>query len=512
MEPYAGMRPTGRVVTGPSSELVEVEAADGVYHTAIQLSDRHRGVDAFDRAIELGRSFMEFPMVAGLVELTHFLPEEGAFIYKTGHTRCVAELISAYREINKRVSRVAVLQLCYLVAGILQEASETGPLQGVFSHGDLSPWRITFKDTGDVQVIGYGIPCPDVWGMMRGDETPPRPGSLRYTPAERLTGAGEDVGSDLQSLALIAVELMTGKPLLEGSTDVVEAAVKAGDARRMVSKMKRQLGAPVVDLLGPALDFDPASRYEDAGAFAEAVAELLEGVAGGTGLDKVVAPAFERKSGRSLRSVAGKSAASSRAGSGAARSAKQGTKPTRGKRGGPKSQPEPQQKAESRWGRVQRSGAEEPAPEEKAPATGKAEARDAAREKRRQALKARLGRSDAGDAARSKAEAAEEPVEVEAPKRRGRSKAKAAEPEAPKRRGRAAKKSEAEAEEAPKRRRRTAKAAEAEEEEAPKRRRRRSKAAEPEAEEEEAPKRRRRSTKATSEEEEEAPKRRRRKS
>jgi hypothetical protein len=344
------MNMTGRRIAGPVSELVELESDDGILHTAIVFDEKYRGLPVLTQAIELARGFMEFPMVAGLVELSHFLPKDGAYVYPTGNARSLAEIIKYYRDTKSKFSKRAALELCYLAGLILQEASETGPTQGVWSHGDLNPARILVKDDGNVEIIGYGIPSPEVLSWADGGKEKPHPESLAYAPPERLQKSGEDVTSDLYSLACIATEVITHDALFKGDAEKLKKAHLNGEGPQLVSKVKRTIGPPIADIFTYCLNFDPRNRYADGTAFVEAVAEILEGMAGGDSLADAVAPVHARKAGRKLR------AATPAAGVG---------QPTTGLRGAPamgraiRPQAEQQPSSAGRWGRVARGGEEE---------------------------------------------------------------------------------------------------------------------------------------------------------
>jgi hypothetical protein len=297
---HAEWTPTGRRISGPSADLVEVVLPGGGIGTALEFHPAWHGDPTLVAATRLGGSFLEMPMVVGLVDLIAADPDVGRCIYRTGAVRSVAELLHHARVEGKKVSRLACLQLVALAAEILEEGAETGAGQGVFSHGDLNPWRLTVRASGEVQIIGYGVPCPDARASVLDRSRPPRVDAIRYAPPERLLGAPEDASSDVYSLVLVVVELMRGAPLIDGTADEVREAITGGHAARMLSKLASELGAPVVKVLAPALAFDPAARYESGFALSAAVTELLAGVRGGADLAAAVVPVFAASEGRLL--------------------------------------------------------------------------------------------------------------------------------------------------------------------------------------------------------------------
>src|SRR5690606_5872236 len=121
----------------------------------------------------------------------------------------------------------------------------TGPIQGVYSHGDLNPSRLLVKEDGDVQIIGYGLPNPELLAWTSGGKVEPHTESLLYSPPERLQSSPEDITSDLYGLACIAVELITQRPLFSGSVEELRKAHLNGAGPGLVQKISKEVGGPV---------------------------------------------------------------------------------------------------------------------------------------------------------------------------------------------------------------------------------------------------------------------------
>ena len=188
----AGMTATGRQVVGPASTLVEFEDAEQVRYMAIIYDAKYRQLTGLNTAVHLAMNFLQCPLVLGLVELSHHHPEEGAFFYPTSSSWSIAEILRLHRQEGVCAGHRAGLELCYLAGLVLTEASESGALQGVYSHGDLSPWRIVVQGDGDVQIIGYGLPQADLLLQQSQPDHVVHPDALRYSPPERLEGQPED--------------------------------------------------------------------------------------------------------------------------------------------------------------------------------------------------------------------------------------------------------------------------------------------------------------------------------
>ncbi|MBW1879212.1 MAG: hypothetical protein JRJ84_12690 [Deltaproteobacteria bacterium] len=103
----------------------------------------------------------------------------------------------------------------------------------------------------------------------------PKEDSFRYAPPERLEDEGEDLSSDLFSLALIALEVMVGKPVYDGLVnDIRQQATRAEGAYRL-HKWRNQIPEAVRDALGRAIKYDPDARYTNATEFTFVMHDLL---------------------------------------------------------------------------------------------------------------------------------------------------------------------------------------------------------------------------------------------
>jgi len=299
----AGLTPTGRTVDGPTADLVELTSAEGPLTTAIVLNERYRSLERLQRAITLGEGFMCFPMVTGLVEMTRYDRDAGALCYATGASRSIAEILKSHRDAGKMVGKRAAAELCYLAGMVLTEAAETGASQGVFSHGDLNPWRVLVRADGEVQLIGYGLPSPEVLLHHAGEASETLADTWRYAPPERVAGTAEDVHADLLSLALIATEMITGEPLLNGSDDKIRADLSGGQLSSALAKHARALGKDLAEALAYAVNFDPRNRYDSGEDFVAAMERIVEAAPPGDSLAQAAAKVPSRQRGKTLRAV-----------------------------------------------------------------------------------------------------------------------------------------------------------------------------------------------------------------
>ena len=212
METIGGLTPTGRVIKGPASDLIELDSEKGLKHTAVIFDPIYRDHQSLNASLQERLGFMEEPGVDGLLRLAHYEPRDGAFVYPTGSVWSIAEIVRMLADVGETAGIRAGLELCYLGAEILQAAEEAGAQQGVYSHGSLSPWRIFVRSDGQIRIAGYALPPVDILTYCGDKGEKPNEDALRYCPPERLRGEEEDISSDLLSLTLIGLELMMSKP------------------------------------------------------------------------------------------------------------------------------------------------------------------------------------------------------------------------------------------------------------------------------------------------------------
>jgi hypothetical protein len=276
MGSIAGFSETGRRLTGPASDLVELTADNGLRHTAIVFHEEYRGHRALGEALEVVVSFLESPLVTGLSELVERDSEMGAFIYPTGQCWSVAEVIRSLADLGESEGHVrAGLELMYSAGQILGEASERGEREGVYSHGGLTPRRIMLKKDGQVEIIGYALPQVEILQFHEDDKRIPGVDSFRYCPPERIEFAPENLTSDLFGLSLVAFELMTGRPVYDGLVDDIRQQAARGETSRRLYRFRDKLPASVCDLLTRALRPEIKDRFPTEADFLDEVRRVL---------------------------------------------------------------------------------------------------------------------------------------------------------------------------------------------------------------------------------------------
>lgn len=257
-----GLRPTGRQMRNPAATLHEMEDEGGRICTVVVFDEAYRGHHALTVGIDLVESFLQHPMVVGLVELSHWDRDQAAFCYPTGRISTLTEVLRAHADIGSTPGPRAALEVMLLASQILCEAGDTGPLQGCFSHGSLHPGRIALRLDGQLQIFGYGLAQVDLLAHLQDPARfPIAPESLRYTPPERLEGLPESAASDVWSVAAIAYEIATGRPLLASlDVEAIKRSIALSEPASLLAGHSHGLPDAMARMLARTFIFDPETR------------------------------------------------------------------------------------------------------------------------------------------------------------------------------------------------------------------------------------------------------------
>ncbi len=284
MESIAGMNRTGRRLAGPGASLVEVVDEGDLKHTAVVFEPVYRDHPSLSGDLQAHLGFMEQPDITGLGRLAVHRAGEGAFVYPTGTVWSIAEVVRELAAEGEAGGVKAGLELCFLAAEILVEAADKEVESGLASHGSVDPWKLALKADGQVVVLGYGLPRPEIEVFLDDDTQLPSEDGFRYCAPETLAAEPfSDIGSDLFSLTLVALELMVGRPVYDGLVEDIRQKATRGEAVRKLYQWRDRLAEPIRDVLGKALKPDPDARHRDGLDFVYSMHDLLGGIDSGDG-------------------------------------------------------------------------------------------------------------------------------------------------------------------------------------------------------------------------------------
>jgi eukaryotic-like serine/threonine-protein kinase len=139
-------------------------------------------------------------------------------------------------------------------------------------HRDIKPGNIMVRPDGMVKITDFGIAqARDATPLTR---TGMVVGTAQYLSPEQAQGMEVTAASDVYSLGVVAYECLAGVRPFDGASQV---AIALAHINRPPPPLPRDIPAPVRLLVERALAKDPADRFPDGGAFAEAVRRIAAG-------------------------------------------------------------------------------------------------------------------------------------------------------------------------------------------------------------------------------------------
>jgi serine/threonine-protein kinase len=137
-------------------------------------------------------------------------------------------------------------------------------------HLDVKPANVIVNDAGDVKLTDFGIAR-----AARDSEERELVGTARYIAPERIEGRPVTPRSDVYGLALVAYELLTGRPAFAGAEneDLLRDRLAGGAPHIRTADPSLSTAADAVIARGLARD--PERRFPTAGGFALALADAV---------------------------------------------------------------------------------------------------------------------------------------------------------------------------------------------------------------------------------------------
>jgi hypothetical protein len=263
-----GVVAVGQRLEGPrAGALVAIKRV----HRELSRDPEFHGV--LGREFALGARIVD-RRVVGLIEL---LDQDGAqlLVMELVPGVSLRKLLDVARERGERVPLPIALEIARDVASALAAAHSTvgddGRTLGIV-HRDVSPHNVLISYEGLVKVTDFGVARAIAVDSVSRSLSRLR-GKPAYFAPEQLRGGRASVRSDVWSLGVVAFELLTGKRLFKGRSDletlrnVLEAEIPRVDV------LRPDVPSAVADTIERALLRDPQARWQRADLFAEALGE-----------------------------------------------------------------------------------------------------------------------------------------------------------------------------------------------------------------------------------------------
>ena len=139
-------------------------------------------------------------------------------------------------------------------------------------HRDVKPGNILITPTGQVKLTDFGI--AKSMGASAVTQTGMVVGTAQYIAPEQAMGHDTTPAGDVYSLAVVGYECLSGRRPFVADSPVSVAMMHVRDTP---APLPDSVPGPVRRVIAEAMAKDPARRYPDGEAFAEAVADLRAG-------------------------------------------------------------------------------------------------------------------------------------------------------------------------------------------------------------------------------------------
>jgi len=206
----------------------------------------------------------------GKIENSYFIAME----YMEGTD--LRKVVHEAREKKEKIPIPIALFIASQVASALDYAHNKKDHNGKplnIVHRDVSPQNILISKDGEIKICDFGI----AKAASKASHT--RAGSLKgklqYMSPEQAWGKQIDYKSDIFSLGVVLYEMVTGKHLFEGDSELSILEKVRHPKVEPVSKFVKDCPQEIENLIEKALKENPDERYSDANSMKKEIEEIL---------------------------------------------------------------------------------------------------------------------------------------------------------------------------------------------------------------------------------------------
>ncbi len=165
------------------------------------------------------------------------------------------------------------------IAQALEEAHEQGVI-----HRDLKPSNVMVTPKGTVKVLDFGLAkLLDVSGTEETrsvEETQRLMGTVPYMSPEQAYGKTLDTRTDLWSLGVVYYETLTAQRPFHGDSAVGVLKAITEETPKPVTEIRADAPQKADEIVGHALEKNPADRYQSASEVVKDTSDLLTSMSG----------------------------------------------------------------------------------------------------------------------------------------------------------------------------------------------------------------------------------------
>jgi len=141
-------------------------------------------------------------------------------------------------------------------------------------HRDISPQNILISYEGEVKIVDFGIAKAAT--QSRDTQAGVLKGKLAYMSPEQAQGRQLDMRSDIFSAGVVLYELLTGRKLFQGDTDMATLEmVRAARVEPLPSRLSKSFPLELEAILLKALAKEPDKRYQNAADMEGALLDFM---------------------------------------------------------------------------------------------------------------------------------------------------------------------------------------------------------------------------------------------
>ena len=233
-----------------------------------QLADNPEFVEMFMNEAKLAAR-LAHPNIAqvhelGIVEGTVFIAME----FVDGID--LAELLA---QLGEKDTRLPVSAACFIAREIVDALAYAHTSQNLV-HRDVSPSNVMLGRDGSVKLVDFGIAKLIDEGAFQRTNTGTLKGKYGYMSPEQAAGRSVDHRSDIFSAGIVLHEMLTGRRLFKGESDL-ETLRRVSETRVAPPSYAHASVPPELDaIVLKALAKEPSDRFQSAREMSEALGQL----------------------------------------------------------------------------------------------------------------------------------------------------------------------------------------------------------------------------------------------